>query len=44
MNEKFYITSPIYYPSNKFTLGNAYTTIICDAFARFNKKLGKDVF
>lgn len=44
MKDKFYITSPIYYPSNKFTLGNAYTTIICDAFARFNKKLGKDVF
>ena len=41
---KFYITTPIYYPSNKFTLGNAYTTIICDALARFNKKLGKEVF
>ncbi len=26
------------------TLGNAYTTVVCDALARFNKKLGKDVF
>ena len=42
--EKFYITTPIYYPSRKLTLGNSYTTIICDAIARFNKKLGKDVF
>ena len=44
MKEKFYVTSPIYYPSNKLTLGNAYTTIVCDAIARFNKKQGKEVF
>jgi methionyl-tRNA synthetase len=44
MTEKFYITTPIYYPSRKFTLGNCYTTVICDAVARFNKLLGKDVF
>jgi len=44
MEEKFYITTPIYYPSRKFTLGNCYTTVICDAVARFNKLLGKDVF
>lgn len=43
MKEKFYITTPIYYPSNKMTLGNAYTTIVCDAIARFNRKQGKDV-
>ena len=42
--EKFYITTPIYYPSNKLTLGNCYTTVNCDAIARFNRKLGKDVF
>ena len=40
----FYITTPIYYPSNKLTLGNCYTTVICDAVARFNRKQGKDVF
>lgn len=40
----FYITTPIYYPSNKMTLGNCYTTVICDGLARFNRMLGKDVF
>ena len=44
MKNTFYITTPIYYPSRKFTLGNCYTTVICDAIARFNKCLGKDVF
>ena len=44
MKNTFYITTPIYYPSNKFTLGNCYTTVICDALARFNKQLGKEVF
>lgn len=40
----FYITTPIYYPSNKMTLGNCYTTVIADTLARFNKMLGKDVY
>ena len=40
----FYITTPIFYPSNKMTLGNCYPTIICDTLARFNKMLGKEVF
>ena len=44
MAEKFYITTPIYYPSNKLTLGNCYTTVVCDAIARYNKLLGKEVF
>ncbi len=44
MSNKFYITTPIYYPSRKFTLGNCYTTVICDSLARFNKLLGKEVF
>lgn len=42
--EKFYITTPIYYPSNKLHLGNCYTNVICDAIARFARKQGKDVF
>ena len=42
--EKFYITTPIYYPSRKLTIGNAYTTIVCDALARFNRLQGKEVF
>ena len=44
MKDTFYITTPIYYPSRKFTLGNCYTTVICDAISRYNKCLGKDVF
>ena len=44
MQEKFYITTPIYYPSSKLTIGNCYTTVICDAIARFQKLQGKDVF
>lgn len=44
MTEKFYITTPIYYPSNQLHLGNAYTTIVSDTIARYNKLLGKDVY
>lgn len=40
----FYITTPIYYPSNKMTIGNCCTTVVADCIARFNKMLGKDVF
>ncbi len=28
--KKFYITTPIYYPSGKFHIGTAYTTILAD--------------
>ena len=44
MNKKFYITTPNYYPSNKLTIGNSYTTVVCDAIARFHRMLGYDVF
>ena len=44
MKNTFYITTPIYYPSNKLTLGNCYTTVVCDSLARFNRMRGKDVF
>ncbi len=44
MKNTFYITTPIYYPSNKMTLGNCYTTILCDSLARFNRLSGKEVF
>jgi len=40
----FYITTPIYYPSGNWHVGHCYTTVVCDAFARFNRMLGKDVF
>ena len=42
--KKFYITTPIYYPSGTWHLGTCYTTVICDAIARFKRKAGYDVF
>ena len=46
MTEKqtFYITTPIYYPSWKLHIGNSYTTIACDAVARYKRLMGFDVF
>ncbi len=44
MDKTFYITTPIYYPSGKLTIGNSYTTVLCDAIARFHRMLGFDVF
>ncbi len=44
MSEKFYITTPIYYPSDKLHIGHAYATVNTDAIARFNRLLGKDVW
>lgn len=40
---KCYITTPIYYASGKVHIGNAYTTVACDAFARFERMMGRDV-
>lgn len=40
----FYITTPIYYPSGKLHIGNSYTTVACDAEARFKRLSGYDVF
>ena len=37
MDKKFYITTPIYYPSAKPHMGHAYSSIIADFFARFKK-------
>ena len=45
MNEQktFYITTPIYYPSGKFHIGTAYTTVASDAIARYKRLQGYDV-
>ncbi len=43
-NKKFYITTPIYYPSAEFHIGHCYTTIIADALARYKRLCGYDVF
>ncbi|MFD2831636.1 methionine--tRNA ligase [Corticicoccus populi] len=40
----FYITTPIYYPSGKLHIGNAYTTIACDVVARYKRLRGYDVY
>lgn len=44
MKGKYYITTPIYYPSGNWHIGHCYTTVICDALARFHKMQGEDVF
>lgn len=44
MKEKFYITTPIYYPSANFHIGHCYTTIIADAIARYKRLTGYDVY
>ena len=44
MKEKYYITTPIYYPSAEFHIGHCYTTIIADAIARYKRLSGFDVF
>ena len=38
--EKFYITTPIYYPNGRFHIGTAYTTILADTIARYKKQRG----
>ena len=43
MDKKFYITTPIYYPSAKPHMGHAYSSIIADFFARFKRIDGYDV-
>ena len=44
MTERYYITTPIYYVNDKPHIGHAYTTLACDAIARFMRLDGKDVF
>ena len=43
MPEKFYITTPIYYPSDKLHIGHAYCTVATDAIARYKRLQGYDV-
>lgn len=40
----FYITTPIYYPSDNLHIGHAYTTVAADALARFKRLTGYDVW
>lgn len=43
-DKKYYITTPIYYPSGKWHLGHCYTTVCCDAIARYKRMKGFEVF
>jgi methionyl-tRNA synthetase len=43
MKETYYITTPVYYPSNDMHIGHSYTTIASDAMARYKKLRGFDV-
>ena len=40
----YFISTPIYYPSDRLHIGHAYCTTIADAVARFQRLAGKDVF
>jgi len=45
MSEKsFYITTPIYYPSDNLHIGHAYTTVAADTMARYKRMRGYDVW
>ena len=39
---KYYVTTPIYYPSGKFHIGTAYTTVLADMLKRLRKMQGYD--
>ena len=41
--KKFYITTPIYYPSDKLHIGHTYCTVATDAMARYKRLQGCDV-
>ena len=43
-NKTCYVTTPIYYSSGSVHVGNSYTTIACDAFARHHRLAGFDTF
>jgi len=43
-NNKFYVTTPIYYVNDKPHIGHAYTTILADVLARYHEAMGEEVF
>lgn len=44
MCKRCYVTTPIYYASGKVQIGNSYTTVACDVYARFNRQMGRETF
>ena len=44
MANKFYVTTPIYYPSGRFHIGTAYTTVLADSMKRLHLLKGEDCY
>jgi methionyl-tRNA synthetase len=44
MKSKFYITTPIYYPSAKLHIGHAYSTVVTDVFSRYKRLIGQPTY
>ena len=44
MSKNCYITTPIYYASGKVHIGNSYSTIACDTFARYHRLKGDNTY
>ena len=42
--ERFYVTTPIYYPSDNLHIGHAYTTTVADSLARWHRFAGREVY
>ena len=42
--KRFYITTPIYYPSAKLHIGHAYCTVLTDIFARYKRLRGFECY
>ena len=43
IKKRFYITTPIYYPSDKLHIGHTYCTVATDAMARYKRLTGYEV-
>ena len=44
MKEKFYVTTPIYYPSGKFHIGTAYTEVLANTMKKYKEARGYDAY
>ena len=44
MCRKCYVTTPIYYASGNVQIGNTYSTVAADVYARFNRNMNRETF